>query len=138
MAEKYLIDTSIWVDLYEDRKGYQKEPLGDFAFKLFGLIKAKQNRIVITDLTIRELESNYSIPEINGMMKPFEALLDKVVASKEQREEAMKLADERNVPKGDALHAILARDNKLILVSRDRHFRQLTDISEHHKPEELI
>ena len=138
MAEKYLIDTSIWVDLYEDRKGYQGEQLGDFAFKLFALVKAKQNRIVITDLTIRELESNYSIPEINGMMKPFEALLDKLVASKEQREEAKKLSEERNVPKGDALHAILARDNKFILVSRDKHFRQLTDISEHHKPEELI
>jgi len=138
MAEKYFIDTSIWVDLYEDRKGYQNEPLGDFAFKLFGIIKAKQNKIVITDLTIRELEMNYTIPEINGMMKPFEAILDKLVASKEQRDEAKKIAEERNVPKGDALHAILARDNKFILVTRDKHFRQLTDILEHHKPEELI
>ena len=138
MAEKYLIDTSIWVDLYEDRKGYQNEPLGDFAFKLFGLIKAKQDRIIITDLTIRELESNYSIPEINGMMKPFETLLDKLVASKKQREEAKKLAEERNVPKGDALHAVIARDNKFILIGRDKHYRKLIDISEHHKPEELI
>jgi len=138
MAEKYLIDTSIWVDLYEDRKGYQDEPLSDFAFKLFTIIKAKQNKIVITDLTIRELEMNYSIAEINGMMKPFEAILDKLVASKEQRDEAKKIAEERNVPKGDALHAILARDNKFILVTRDKHFRQLTDILEHHKPEELI
>ncbi len=138
MAEKYLIDTSIWVDLYEDRKGRQNEPLGDFAFRLFTMIKAKQNRIVITDLTIRELEMNYSIPEINGMMKPFEAILDKIVASKEQRDEAKKIAEERKVPKGDALHAIIARDNKFILIARDKHFRQLTDTSEHHKPEELI
>ena len=43
MAEKYLIDTSILVDLYEDRRGYQYEPLGDFAFKLFCIIKAKEN-----------------------------------------------------------------------------------------------
>jgi len=138
MAEKYLIDTSIWVDLYEDRKGYQDEPLSDFAFKLFTIIKAKQNKIVITDLTIRELEMNYSIAEINGMMKPFEAILDKLVASKEQRDEAKKIAEERNVPKGDTLHAILARDNKFTLVTRDKHFRKLTDISEHHKPEEII
>ena len=88
MAEKYLIDTSIWVDLYEDRKGYQNEPLGDFAFKLFSIIKAKQNKIVITDLTIRELETNYSIEEINGMMKPFEDVLEKIIASKKQRDEA--------------------------------------------------
>lgn len=138
MAEKYLVDTSIWVDLYEDRKGYAGEPLGDFAFKLFAMIKAKQNRIVITDLTIRELEMNYSIPEINGMMKLFEAVLDKLVASEEQRDEAKKIAEERKVPKGDALHAILARDNKFILIARDKHFRQLTDISEHNKPEDII
>ena len=95
MAEKYLIDTSIWVDLYEDRKSYQNEPLGDFAFKLFSMIKAKQNKIVITDLTIRELETNYSMEEINGMMKLFEDILEKLVASKEQRYEAKKLADEK-------------------------------------------
>ncbi|AJF60860.1 hypothetical protein QT06_C0001G0006 [archaeon GW2011_AR15] len=138
MAEKYLIDTSIWVDLYEDRKGYQNEPLGDFAFNLFLMIKTKQDKIAITDLTIRELEMNYSMEEINGMMKPFEDILEKLVASKKQRDEAKLLAKERNVPKGDALHAILARDNKFILVSRDKHFRELTNISEHHKPEELI
>ena len=137
MAEKYLIDTSIWIDLYEDRKGYAGEPLGDFAFKLFGMIKAKQNKIVITDLTIRELEMNYSIPEINGMMKPFEAIMEKVIASEDQRDEAKKIAEERNVPKGDALHAVIARDNKFILITRDKHFKQLTDISEHHKPEDI-
>ena len=137
MAEKYLIDTSIWVDLYEDRKGYAGEPLGDFAFKLFGMIKAKQNKIVITDLTIRELEMNYSIPEINGMMKPFEAIMEKVIASEDQRDEAKKIAEERNVPKGDALHAVIARDNKFVLIARDKHFKQLTDISQHHKPEDI-
>jgi hypothetical protein len=108
MAEKYLIDTSIWVDLYEDRKGLKGEPLGDFAFKLFAMIKSKGDKLTITDLTIRELEMNYTIPEINGMMKPFEAILDKIIASQEQRDEAKKIAEERNVPKGDALHAILA------------------------------
>jgi predicted nucleic acid-binding protein len=138
MAEKYLIDTSIWVDLHEDRKGYQNEPLGDFAFNLFCKIKAKEDKVVITDLTIRELEMNYSIPEINGMMKPFEAILEKLVASKEQRDEAKKIAQERNIPKGDALHAIIARDNNFVLISRDKHFKQLTDISKHYKPEDLI
>ena len=102
------------------------------------MIKTKQDKIAITDLTIRELEMNYSMEEINGMMKPFEDILEKLVASKKQRDEAKLLAKERNVPKGDALHAILARDNKFILVSRDKHFRELTNISEHHKPEELI
>ena len=138
MPEKYLIDTSIWVDLYDDRKGYKGEPLGDYAFKLFAMIKAKGDRIIITDLTIRELEMNYSIPEIRGMMKLFESVIDKIVASKEQRSESKNISQERNVPKGDALHAILARDNKLILITRDKHFNQLKDISLYKKPEEII
>ena len=138
MAEKYYIDSSIWIDLYEDRKGYNQEPLGDFAWKLFALIKVKKNKLIISDLLIRELEMNYSIEEINGMIKPFESLIEKVIVTKEQRDEAEKIAEERNIPKGDVLHAILARDHKFILITRDNHFKELEDISEYHKPENLI
>lgn len=138
MIEKYYIDTSIWMDLYEDRKGYDNEPLGDYALKLFSLIKAKNKILVITDLLIRELEMNYSLAEINGMINPFKEIIEKIIATKEQREEAYKIAKERNVPPGDVLHAIIARDNKLILITRDKDFRKLNDISKHHKPEELI
>jgi len=138
MAEKYYIDTSIWMDYYEDRKGYNNAPLGEYALKLFTLIKAKNKVLVITDLLVRELEMNYSMAEIRGMMKPFETLIEKTVATKEQREEAGKIAKERNVPPGDVLHAIIARDGRLILITRDNDFKKLADISKHHKPEELI
>ena len=138
MAEEYLIDTSIWVDIYEDRKGYNNEPLGDYAFKLLVKIKAKEMIIVLTDFLIQELETLYSIAEINGMFKPFETIIKKSIATEKQREEAKKIAKERDVPAGDALHAIVARDNNIILVTRDRHFRKLEDISKHYKPEDLI
>lgn len=138
MVEEYIIDTSIWVDLYEDRKGYNNEPLGDYAFKLLVKIKAKESVIVLTDFLIKELETLYSIPEINGMFKPFEKIIKKTIATERQREEAKNIAKERGVPAGDALHAIVARDNDLILVTRDRHFRKLEDISKHYKPEDLI
>ena len=138
MAEEYIIDTSIWVDLYEDRKGHNNEPLGDYAFKLLVKIKAKESAIVLTDFLIRELETIYSIAEINGMFKPFEKIIKKIIAAEKQREEAKKISKERNLPAGDALHAIISRDNNLILVTRDRHFRKLKDISKHYKPEELI
>lgn len=136
--EKYYIDTSIWIDIYEDRKGYNNEPLGDYALKLFGSIKAKNAILVISDILIRELEGYYSMEEINGMVKPFEKILQKIVTTKEQRMMARKIAEERNVPPGDVLHALIARDNKLILVTRDRDFGQLRDLSRHYKPEELI
>ena len=138
MEEEYIIDTSIWVDLYEDRKGYNNEPLGNYAFKLLVKIKAKESAIVLTDFLIKELETLYSVAEINGMFKPFEKIIKKIIATEKQREEAKKIAKERDVPAGDALHAIIARDNDLILVTRDRHFRKLEDISKHYKPEELI
>ncbi|MBW2984100.1 PIN domain-containing protein [Candidatus Woesearchaeota archaeon] len=137
MAEKYYLDSSIWMDLYEDRKGYKGEPLGDFAWKLFGFIKANKSKIVISDLIIRELEMNYSVPAINGMMKPFEDLLERISIAPEERDEAEKLAEERHIPKGDALHAILARNHKLVLIARDNHFKELEDISKHHKPEDV-
>ena len=138
MTEEYIIDTSIWVDLYEDRKGYNNEPLGDYAFKLLVKIKANEKVIVLTDFLIKELETLYSVAEINGMFKPFENIIKKIIATERQREEAKKISKERGVPAGDALHAIVARDNDLILVTRDRHFRKLEDISKHYKPEELI
>ena len=138
MTEEYIIDASIWVDFYEDRKGYNNEPLGDYAFKLLVKIKAQEKVIVLTDFLIKELETLYSIVEINGIFNPFNKILKKVIATKKQRQEAKKIAKERDVPAGDALHAIVARDNNSILVTRDRHFRKLEDISKHHKPEELI
>ena len=137
MAEKYYVDTSIWIDLLEDRKGYNNEPLGDFALKLFSLIKAKKSTLIISDLLIRELEGYYSLEEINGMMLPFQKIIEKVVARKEQRVEARKIAEERNLPPGDCLHAILSRDNNFILITRDKDFNHLKDISNYHKPEEI-
>ena len=121
---QYLIDTSIWVDLYENRTGYNGEPLGDYAFKLLSLIKTNQDKIIITDFIIKELEANYSIEQIRGMMNPFEDILEKIISSEKQRNEARKISAERNLPKGDALHAIMAGDYSAILVSRDKHFRE--------------
>jgi len=42
------------------------------------------------------------------------------------------------VPFFDALHAVLARDNKAIMVTRDKHFDELLDITKYKKPEEII
>lgn len=138
MTEKYYVDTSIWMDLVEDRRGYNNEPLGDYALKLFAMIKAKKHNLVISNLLIRELESNYSVEQINGMVLPFQKIMEKVFVTKEQRNEAKKIAEERNLPPGDVLHAIVARDNKYIMVTRDKHFKDLGDITKHYKPEEII
>ena len=137
MHEKYYLDTSIWIDLYENRHGYSNEPLGDYALKLLILIN-KQGTLIITDILMKELEINYSIEEIRGMMKPLEKITEKIISTKAQIDEAEKIAGQRKIPKADALHAILARDNKLILVARDKHFKILSDICKYYRPEDLI
>ena len=67
-----------------------------------------------------------------------ERIIQKIITTKEQRAEARRIAEERKLPPGDVLHAIIARDNNLILVTRDNDFKQLADISSHYKPEHLI
>lgn len=138
VAKRFYVDTSIWMDLLEDRKGFNSEPLGDYALRLFAVIKAKNYKLVLSDFLIRELESNYSTEEINGMILPFKKVIEKVFVTKEERDEAKKIAEHRNLPPGDALHAIISRDNNLILITRDKHFRDLEDITKHYKPEEII
>jgi predicted nucleic acid-binding protein len=138
MTAKYLFDTSIWVDIYLNRKGYNGEPLGDYGFKLLMMIKTRKDTIIMTDFIMRELEVALSMEEIKGMLKPFEDILDSAKISEEQRQESKRIAIERDVPPGDALHAIIARDYKFILITRDKHFRKLNDISLSYKPEYLI
>lgn len=138
MANRYYLDTAIWMDLYEDRKGYLGEPLGDIAWALISKIMANKDKIVITDMTMKEMEIRYSLEMIRGIFKPFELFLEAVLSSKQESEEARLIAHKRNLSYGDVMHAILARDHKLILVTRDKHFRELRDISKFYLPEELI
>ncbi len=136
--KKFYLDTSIWIDIYEDRRGFHNEPLGKYGLKLLYQIKNKGYILVISDILLIELEGRYSLAEINGMFKFFEDHIEKVKSTTEQTGEARKLSNNRNVPMGDALHAILARDNELILITRDNDFKKLKDISKFSKPEEFI
>ncbi|MFH1752142.1 MAG: PIN domain-containing protein [archaeon] len=74
---------------------------------------------------------------IERIQSEFEEQLLKVSFSNDQLIEAEKIAKRRNLPKGDVLHAILARDNKAVLISRDKHFQELLDIVEVSFPEEV-
>ncbi len=138
MCARYLIDTAIWIDLYEDRKGYNGEPLGEYAWKLLRNILASQETIIVSDLLLIELETRLTLEQINGMFIPFQAAIEKVFTTEPQSAEAEHISEERNVPRGDALHAIHARDHQLILITRDRHFKRLSDIAQSYRPEEFI
>lgn len=135
MAEKYYLDTSVWIDFHEKRGKN-----GEAALKLLTKIIEQDNILVYSDMTVKEFKQiGYSQNEINSILKIAKPdHIKRIHINKEQREEAKKLASQRNIPKADALHAILARDNELQLIARDPHFKKLKDITNSKIPEDFI
>lgn len=130
----YYLDTSIWLDYYEKR-----EKNGLIALNLINKIVNDDSIIIYSDLHIKELKGlGFSFEEINQIIKIAKPKNVKLVhINREQLNEANKLAYSYAVPKRDALHAILARDNEAILVATDRHFRKLLHIVQFKTPEKI-
>ena len=139
MAQKYYLDTSIWLDYYENRSDNLR-PLGEWAFRLLKTIIETDDIVCYSKTTLKEFNNcgydEKTLKEILSIVKPQNLI--KIKISAEQFEEGKKISKERNLPLGDVLNAILSRDNELVLVARDRHFEELTDIAMAYKPEELI
>ncbi|MBS3127576.1 PIN domain-containing protein [Candidatus Woesearchaeota archaeon] len=135
MTEHYYFDTSIWIDIY-DKRGYH----GEAAKKLMEKIIMGDHLILYSDIIILELKKlDFSEQEILALFKIAKPdHMRRVHTSKEHIEQARKLAKERDVPLGDALHALLTRENDAQLVSRDRDFEKLKDITITKKPEDLL
>jgi len=137
---RYYVDTCIWRDFLEAREDNLK-PLGEFAFQFLKYAMTGRHTVLYSDLVLEELKIQYTVPEIEKYC--FESLndlklLEIVSISGLQVEEAKRVSRERNVPRGDALHALLARDNSAVVVTRDNHFELLRDIANSRKPEEII
>lgn len=133
MEEKFYLDTSIWIDICEER-GNNGENAKELVKKIinYGFI------IFYSDVNIIELKKlgffNQEISNLLNLIKPIRI----IHTNKNQIKEARSLSKQRKVPLKDALHAVLARDNELQLVSRDRDFEKLKDITITKTPEELI
>ncbi len=123
--------------LHENRIGYKGEPLGDYAWRLIAHIMTTHSLLLLTETIIKELERTYPIEQVNGIFIVLKKLLRTHIITQEQRDEATAIAHERNVPVGDAIHAVVARDTRSTLVTRDKHFRKLNDIAQSYTPEEL-
>lgn len=135
MQEDFYLDTSIWLDFHEKR-----EINGELALKLILKMINEDLKIAYSDLHIKEFKNlGYTQNEINSILsivKPNN--IKHVHIYREQKEEAKKIARKRNVPEGDALHAIICRDNNLQLISRDLDFERLKDITRSKLPEDFI
>ena len=137
MTSRYYIDTSIWRDLHEDRKDKSKN-LGELAFGLFVKIRSNKEKIVYSDFVVEELSHAYDKQTIDKLFKGVSELLEKVEIGENQLKEAADLSKQHNIPLGDAVHGVLARDANAIMLTRDRHFRKLKDKIIIKKPEDLI
>lgn len=136
---KFYVDTSVWRDYFEDRKD-DLRPLGEFAFLFFKKVKEDKDLIFFSKLVLEELAIKYNIKEIKEMfdiLSTDNSLL-RVKVKKKHILKAKKLSNKVGVHFGDCLHAVLAKENKAILVTRDKHFDMLKTFIEVRKPEDLF
>ncbi|MCX6709136.1 MAG: PIN domain-containing protein [Candidatus Woesearchaeota archaeon] len=134
---RYYLDTSIWLDHYENRTD-RFRPLGEWALALLSLIKERKDTILVSDVILRELGTYYSELQIMEIFKSYAHLIENIKPTDNQMKLSKTISSIRKIPMGDVLHAVLSKDQNAILVSRDNHFMLLTDINKAHKPEELI
>ena len=138
MTEKYYFDTSIWLDFFEDRNE-PNLPKGEWAHRLFNKIIENNDQIIYSDNTLYELKMlGYSEYEFDALLLPFKTILIYVQSTEKQISRAKDLSLKRNLPKRDALHALIARDNKATLITLDKHFHRMGDIIKAQRPQDLI
>lgn len=137
MKNKYYLDSCIWRDYLEDRQD-KFRPLGEWAFRIIQKIIKDEDVIVISDAVFEELKSFNQNINIEISKSVPELCLYYIESSREQIIEAKNIAKTLKMPVNDALHAILARDNQAILITRDKHFLDLLNIVDIKKPEDLI
>ena len=138
MQKRYYIDTCIWIDYFENRKD-RFRPLGEWAILLINKIIANEDIILYSNLTLEELSTvhRHFKAEMLFEIVPAELLI-KIIVSGPELQEAIKRARLLHTPLKDTIHAIVARDNKAILVTRDKHFLLIEIDVEIKRPEELI
>lgn len=138
MAKRFYFDTSIWLDLFENRDE-PNFPKGTWARELIKNIAGDEHELVYSDLNLIELEEiGYSYYELENLLKSFSLLLIFIESNSNQIKRAKDLSAKRLVPRKDALHALIARDNECILITFDNHFQSLKDIIIPHKTNEFI
>ena len=140
IVKKYLLDTCIWRDFYENRISKTGRPLGEYSHKLFMKIFKDKYQILYSESLIWELKKDYDDKEIEDMLNLLflAKVLVRIEIAKEEHLEAKKLALERNIPFVDCLNAVHARNYKALLVSQDLHcLKNLKDIAKAVRPEEI-
>ncbi|MDO8627001.1 MAG: PIN domain-containing protein, partial [Candidatus Diapherotrites archaeon] len=77
--------------------------------------------------------------QIKDIFSQYLEIIEFIEETKEQVKKSISIWERefKHISKNDVLHAILAKDNNAILVSRDWHFEELRDLVEIKKPEDI-
>lgn len=138
MKKRFYFDTSIWLDFFEDRNE-PNLPKSDLVKKLVVRIMEEGDSIIVSEVVKNEmLGLGYSRYDIDNSFFPWREIIFFVYSTKRQFGKAKDLSKKRGIPLLDALHAIIARDCQAIMVTRDHHFNEISDITRYKKPEEII
>ena len=138
MEKRFYFDTSIWLDFLENRDEPEM-PKGTWAKELIKKIVKEGNKILFSDNNMLELmNNNYLEFEIEEVLDKLIPIIIYIEATEKEIGKAKDLAQKRDLPKRDALHALIARDNNSILITLDNHFKKLVDITLPHSPKEFI
>jgi len=138
MTEKFYFDTSIWLDFLENRDE-PNMPKGTWAKELIKKIIKENNKILFSDNNMLELiNCGYLEFEIEELLNKLNSIIIYVETTEKEIGKAKDLSQKRDLPKKDALHALIARDNNSILITLDNHFKKLIDITFPHNPKEFI
>ena len=137
MQKRYYLDTCIWIDYFENRSD-RFRPLGEWAFRALAKIIEEEGIILFSNLNEKEFRNYYSKEQMAQMLTLVPLALLKLVKTREKQfEEAKLLAGILRIPTNDAIHAILARDNSAILITRDKHFMLIKGV-DIKLPEDLL
>jgi len=133
---RYYVDTAIFRDYYEDRRD-RFRPLGEWALMFFKMVEETSGEILVSDTTLAELQVDYTDEEIRKVLGVCTRVLV-TKTSKRITQETEIIKRERKVPKGDAIHALIAKRENALMVTRDKHFNEMIDIVDYRKPEDLL
>lgn len=112
--------------------------MGEFAFKFLSYCVQNDFQILYSDLVVRELLKYVSKEKVDLIFENYGKQLVKVEENFEIAQKAKTLKKSIDVSFGDIIHALLAKGNDAILISRDKHFELLAHIVETGLPEDFI
>lgn len=114
-------------------------PKGKFAEELIKKIDIEGDKLIFSDVVRDEMmKLSYMMYEIELLLSPLKKNLIYIRFGQKQFGRAKDTSKKRAILLLDALHALIARDCRAIMVTRDWHFKKLLDILSYKKPEELI